>query len=243
MSVRKYNYKDVDMLIAAETIVNRALSEISFLAEKRPKWKDDFFPSLLQRIQNAYSNYLGIDNALQLREATKILYSIQKPALDYLTEFKIQIERDFNSDKQTRGEILNRLGFKHHYKDAKAKNQEALIELLNKFRQNLSPDLEHQIIEKGMHPDTINRLKDMADNVKNADVTQEIAKGTRKAISSAAVEEFNNIYSEVVSVCKIAALFYKTDSAKKDFFSFAKTVKTLNAAQPKKEETISDPAQ
>jgi hypothetical protein len=83
----------------------------------------------------------------------------------------------------------------------------------------------------------------MADNVKNANVTQEVAKGARKAISNAAVDEFNYIYSEVVSVCKIASLFYKTDPAKKDFFSFAKTVKTLNAAQPKKEETISDPAQ
>lgn len=243
MSVRKYKAKDVDMLIAAETIVNRAISEISFLGEKRPKWKEDFFPPLLQRIQNAYSTHLGIDNASQLREATQTLYKLQSPALKLLAEFKVQIEQDFKSEPTLKEEILNRLGFKQHHNAAIKKDQEALIELLNKFKTNLTPEYEQMIIDKGMHPDTMHRLIDVVDQFKNANITQEVAKGSRKDISRTAVAEFNAIYDEIVSICKIASTFYKGDPVKKDMFSFSKTVKTLNAQVSKPENPEPEPVQ
>mgnify|MGYP001618603559 FL=1 len=124
---RTYTGKDVDMLTACATIIEQAIIHKTFLISKRANWADPFLPNLKTRIATAFSDFLGIDNAEQLREATQTLSGIQTNALRDLAEFKVQITEDFKSNKKRRDEILNKLGFTAHHKDAQGKDQEALI--------------------------------------------------------------------------------------------------------------------
>jgi hypothetical protein len=208
---RTYTGKDVDMLTAAETIIDQAIIHKPFLITKRATWVDPFFPDLKAQINSAFQNFLGIDNAQQMRAATQLLIGFQSTALNDLAEFKVQIMEDFKSNKVRRAEILTLLGFTSQLKKAQNKDQEALIELLYQFQQNMSTTLQTEITTAGMSPIIFTTITGYATTLKNSNITQETLKGNRKVISQAGVTEFNAIYAKVISIAKIASSFFKTD--------------------------------
>ena len=144
---RNYNTKDVDMVIAIETIVDSAIANKQLLQSKRSTWADPFFEDLKQQINQVTEDYLGQDSAKQLRLATQTVLEIMQPALKDLTEVKIQIEQDFKNTPSRRSEILNQLGYTTHYKTARKKDQEALINLLYQFKTNLTAELKEEIAD------------------------------------------------------------------------------------------------
>jgi hypothetical protein len=168
-----------------------------------------------------------------MRESTQVVGGIQKNALRDLAEFKVQVMEDFKSNKKRRDEILTKLGFTAHLKDAQKNDQEALIELLLQFKKNMTAPLQTEITNAGMSASLITAIIGYANVLKNANITQETLKGSRKVISQAGVTEFNIIYNQVISVAKNSAKFFKGDKAMMDKFSYAKTVKGLNKAAVK----------
>jgi hypothetical protein len=169
-----------------------------------------------------------------MRDATQIVLDIQKNALHDLAEFKVQIMEDFKSNKKHRDEILNRLGFTAHHKDAQGKSQESLIELLLNFKTNMTAILQKEITKVGTKATLITAIIGYADVLKNSNITQETLKGSRKEISQAGVTEFNAIYTQVISIAKISAKFFKDDKAIKDEFSFAKAMGNHSPAKATK---------
>ena len=232
MPDRAYTGKDVEMLTVCATIVEHAIDNKVFLQSKRSTWADPFFEELEIRINNAFSNFLGIDNAKEMRAATKVVIAVQAVALNLLAEFKVQVREDFKNDPDRRDEILNVLGITTHHDDAQNQDQEALIELLMKFKLNMTPALQTEITDKGMAPATIAAIIAQADILNNANITQETFKGGRPEITAEAITEFNAIYSEVISVAKIARNFFKGDEVKQDLFSYAKVLSNLNSTPP-----------
>jgi hypothetical protein len=226
---RIYKNKDVDMLVTASTILESAIANKVFLVSKRATWADPFLPNLKIRINAAIQTHLGVDSAKDLRQSTQVLLSVQKSAIKDLAECKVQIAEDFKSDKIRRDEILNQLGFASYHRDAQKGDQEALINLLYQFKTNLSASLKTEITSKGTASVMLAGIVAYADVLKNADVSQETYKGTRKVITAAANKEFNEIYDQVISICKISTKFYKDRPEMKDQFTYAKVAKVLNA--------------
>jgi hypothetical protein len=229
---RAFKGKDVDMLTACATIIEQAIIHKTFLISKRSIWADPYFPNLKLRISNAFPNYLGIDNAKEMRAATQVVIGIQKNALRDIALFKVQITEDFKNNKIRRDELLTLLGFTAHLKDAQNKDQEALIELLLKFKQNMTPAIQSEITSAGTALTLITTIIGYADVLKNSNITQETMKGSRKVISAAAVTEFNDIYNITISVAKISAKFFKDDAAMRDKFSYAKALSNMNQTKP-----------
>lgn len=227
--IRKYTGKDVDMLVACSTIIENAIANKTFLQSKRSNWTDDFFTNLQNNINKALEEHLGIDSAKSLREATQTLLSIQKQALKDLAEVKVQIAEDFKKEPIKQKEILTQLGFTTYLKEAQKGDQEALVQLLYKFKTNLTDELKNEIVSKGTAESILTQTTTYADTLKNADITQETFKGTRKEITETAIKAFNEIYDDVISIAKIASNFYKEEPVKKDLFSFTKINKTLSA--------------
>jgi len=233
---RKYNSKDVDMLVACSTIIENALANKTFLQSKRSTWTDDFFTAIQTKIDKALEVHLGIDSAKDLRGATQTLQTIQKQALKDLAEVKVQIAEDYKKEPVKQTEVLTQLGFTTYHKEAQNGDQEALVQLLYKFKTNLTNDLKNEIASKGTAESILTQITMYADTLKNADITQETFKGTRKEITETAINAFNEIYDDVISIAKIAANFYKEEPLKKELFSFAKINKTLSAKKISKEE-------
>lgn len=225
---RIYKGKDVEMLTVCATITQQAITHQTFLIANRPTWANPFFPNLQARIQLAFSNYLGIDNAQQMRQATLIVLGLQKNALTNLAQFKVQVSEDFKTNKPQLKQILTTLGITQHLKAAQQLDQEALVELLLKFQLNMSTTLQTQITTAGTPASLISTITSYATTIQNANITQETLKGNRKTITQAALTEFNDIYSQTISVAKISAKLFTNNIAIKDKFSFSKTLKTLN---------------
>lgn len=225
---RAYSGKDVDMLTACATIIGHAIDNSALLIAKRPLWADPFFPNLKNRIEDAFPSLLGIDNAQAMRQATVVVTGIQAQALIDLAEFKVQIEEDFKSNRPRRDEILTTLGFTAHLKAAQNKDQEALVELLNRFKTNMIATLSAEITAAGMAPATIAAISGYADILRDANITQETLKGSRKTLSANVVNQLNGIYNDVISVARISAKFFKNNSAMSDKFSYTKTLAAMN---------------
>ena len=232
---RAYIGKDVDMLIAIDTMMNSAIAHQDFLVSKRATWRDPYFPNIIKDIDTAVQTHLGQDNARELRAATQAVRNIQSPALFDLAEFKIQIESDFQDNKTQRDEILNTLGFKAYNADAKKLDQEALINLLFQFRTNMTEELKEIITNKGTATDLIDKITTYTDELRNANVIQEGRKGTKKEVTQEAIIDFNNVYKKAIAVSKIAANFFKDNKAVQDQFSFTKVRNSINNTRDKKE--------
>lgn len=226
-NARLYKGKDVEMLTATSVIIDNAITNQDKLIPRRSPWANPYFPDLKTHIDAAFKNHLGIDSAKDLRQSTQALLGIQKQALKDLAIIKIQIDEDFKREITRRIEILKQLGFTTHLKDAQRKDQEALISLLYMFQQNL-PGLRAEIEAKGTDKQTLNAIMGYADTLKKANVNQETFKGSKKTITAEGVAEFNNIYDEVIKICKIAAKFLAEEPHLKDQFTYSKVLKALN---------------
>ncbi|MBM6497923.1 hypothetical protein [Flavobacterium macrobrachii] len=225
---RNYKCKDVEMLITAATINESAIKNKTFLQSKRANWADPFFEDFKAEIDKTIEDYLGADSAKQLRESTQIVLEIQANAMKDLAELKTQIDADFKSNPVQKTEILTTLGFNAHYKAVQSKDQEALISLLFQFKTNLTPNLRTKITDQGTAPATLDAIIAHAEQLKNANITQEGFKGTRKEITAEALTAFNAIYDKVINIAVISAKFYKDKPELKDQFSFTKVKNKLN---------------
>lgn len=226
---RKYKTKDVEMLTASATIIENAIANKVFLQSKRSTWTDPFLDDLKTQIQTTTENYLGKDAAQQMRQATQTVLSIQSQALNDLAEFKVQINQDFKNTPIQRTEILNQLGFTTYHKSAQKGDQEGLVNLLFQFKTNLTPTLNTEIVTKGTAQATLDNIVSYANTLKAANISQETFKGTRKEITDEAINAFNLIYEQVISIAKIASNFYKTEKTKQQLFSFSKVTANLNS--------------
>ena len=226
---RKYKVKDIEMLTASATIIENAISNKTFLQSKRSTWADPFFDNLKTKIVTTTDTYLGKDAAKEMRNATQVVLGIQKQALLDLAELKIQIIEDFKKEPIKQNEILTTLGFTSYHTLSQKGDQEALVNLLFQFKQNLTPTLSAEIVAKGTAQTTLDNISNFANTLKNANITQETFKGTRKEITNEAIIAFNEIYDAVISIANISKKFYKTDKTKQQLFNFSKVTATINS--------------
>ena len=234
---RIYNNKDVDMIITIDTIMDSAIANKTFLQTKRSNWADPFFQDIKTQIDSVVQQYLGQDNAKALRQSTQIVKGIQAKALTELAEVKVQIDQDFKPTPDRRTEILKQLGFTDYYESARKKDQEALINLLYQFKTNLTAELKTEIANKGTAPAALEEIVEFADTLKNANVTQEGNKGTKKEMTNEGIQALNDIYSKVISIAMISAKFFQKEPTKKALFSYTKVSNTLNKTKPKTPKT------
>lgn len=220
MSVqRKYNCKDVDMLVAAKTVSENLGQHLAELSLVRSNWSEDYTNALKAKIDDAIANQLGVDKKKDLRAATSNLKALQAPALRDLSFFKTQFEVDFTNDPR-KEDLLKQFGFDKNLTKARRNNQEALIELLYAFKTNMTDVLKAEIVAKGTNPALIDGLIAYADQVKDANVSQEALKKSPQIMAESTVKLYNDIYDEVIGICKIAASYYQDDPLKKAQFSF-----------------------
>lgn len=227
MVPKKYKVKDVDMLIAISTIVENAKLNQVFLESKRSTFTMDYFNQLQTEIDAVIQDFLGVDNAKQLRDSTALLYASQNQALLLASEMKLQIELDF---KDTKAEMMTNLGFSEFWERARKKDQEALINLLYRFKTNLTPALKATMIANGTIASDIDALIAKAGELKASDTAQEANKANRPIGTETEQKAYNVVYDKAMDLAKLAAKFYKGNASRQSLFSFSKVSKTINAS-------------
>ncbi len=227
MTQRIYSFKDTDMLMACKTIIRSMSANQSDLSMVRTNWDETYITDLDGRIDSTITDFLGLDKKKELRDATENLKNILEPALKNLSFFKTQIEVDFGKRAK---EILKSLGFT---KPLKGLDQESLIQLLNAFNKGMTNNLKNEIVAKGTNPVLIETILGHSANLQQANLEQEGLKSSTQEVSEEAVSIFNNIYAEVIGICKIASKMYQDDPIKKDQFTFSKVIQRMGSGVKK----------
>jgi len=218
---RNYQVRDVVMLTVVLTIIDAAIAHLSVLVNAMPAWAEPFFTNFRTRVNNAFTQYLGIDPKKALRDATSGVLSIFEPASSALAKLKTRLTVQYGDNKVRLQEILTTLGYNDYLKAIQGQNQEALVQFLFRFKTNLTDSLKAEIIAKGIAPDILTEIMGYAEPLKDADVTQESQKTGSMEITGEAVKEFNAIYKIAIGICKVATLELSSDPAAKAQFSFS----------------------
>lgn len=224
MAKRVYGYKDVEMLTASKTITNSFTDNLNELSKIRSNWTPNYIMGLAVSIDSAADKYLGADSKKELRDATVKMSDIMTKALRDLSFLKIQIDVDFDGEAK---EINRQLGYKVYLKRARNRDQQAFIQLLYAFKKGMTDELKERIVDRGTDPQIIESIISYADKAKEFNVEQEGLKGTTKEISEEAIIAFNEIYKEIMGICKIASAYYQYEELKRDQFIFAKVIKNM----------------
>lgn len=218
-----YSVKDVDMLFAAQGICHSLRDNQPELVTVRTNWTLDYIDNLEGRIKNAINNFLGLDCYNALRSSTHRLYQITTPAWRDLSFIRTQIKADFGAESEF---ILKELGLGSYTKSNRNSQQE-LTSFLIAFRRGMSDELRTRIVSKGTNPELIDRLIDYATAVIEANNEQEKMKQTSKTLSHEARTALNDIYKEIIGICKIASSYYRDNPVKKEQFVFSKVTRRL----------------
>ncbi|MGC9341200.1 MAG: hypothetical protein ACP5E3_00720 [Bacteroidales bacterium] len=224
---RKYRFRDAEMLMASQVILLHLKNNQEELSLIRPKWNEQYISQLISKVDNAIDNYLGLDKKMSQREATLLVLSLMEPAYQDLSMFKTQIEVDFKEDAT---EILTNLGFTKYFQSSNKLSQENLIRFLTRFKGEFNSELEMKLLRKGMSKDLIERLIEYGDKLLDANTQQEFLKSRSAEFTAESVKLFNEIYTEIIGICKIASQYYKSNQVKKQMFIFKEVVDNLSSS-------------
>ena len=228
---RKYTCKDVDMLMASKTIAESFRANISDLSAIRSNWTEQYALDLIARIDAAFANSLGTDAKKDLRGATATLFSIQVPAKRDLAFVKLTINEEFAKNPSRRDEILNTLGFAFYGSKGTKANQEELVQLLVTFKTNLTDPIRQELMAAGVNEALITRILGYAETYRQANILQESLKGSTKAITSDVLDTFNQIYHEIIVICKTGSKYYRSEPVKRERFNFARILANMGTGR------------
>ena len=228
MAEKNYTHRDVDMLIATRTLLAHCQEHKAELVDARPGWADPYFGDLRLRVDTAIDDYLGIDAAKELRASTIEILELMKAAHRKLSLLKVQLEVDYASESARLTELLAMLGYSTHWESARRGDQEAAIQLLYQYKENLTADMKAEFIAKGMSPTLLSELDSLSEELRETNVKQETLKSTRKDITAEARAEFNAIYEAAIGISKIAVRIFQDDAEKQQKFVFSRIVDNLN---------------
>ena len=225
---RIYSYKDVDMLLACQMVAEHFKAHKAQIIAQRATWADPFIAGFEARIKAATEQYLGLDSKKDQKTATLAVAQLQEAAVKDLSLLKVQVEEDFAADKTRRGTLLDTLGYASYWTKARQKDQQALIQLLYQYRTGLTKAIKTEIAARGTDKALLDRIAGYADALKQANITQETHKVSSKDVTEAGTVEFNAIYQQAMSICRICTRIFAGSPPIKEKFVFSQLVRNMN---------------
>lgn len=223
----KYKYEHIDMLLAASVVVQYFKQYVKELSYIRSYWTPEFADSLAMRIAKAMKDYLGVEYPVDLRKSIAKIVEISPTTRRDLAFVMRQIQELFS--KEESDAILNHLGYDRYFEEVIEYDQESLVHLLLTFNSGMTPGLRRLITDHGINPPLIDRIHEHAGIFQFANQKHKQLKKEWHQPPEEAHDEFQNIYKEVMLICRIGAIFYQEEPDKRDLFIFAKVVHTINA--------------
>lgn len=200
---------------------------IKELSVIRSLWTRSYITDLDNRLDNAFSEILGLSlpNVLQFLKFD-IYDSLQKAAFD-LSCLKVQIEVDFQANPERKSSSLATLGFTMFQKKLTALSEEELICLLEHFALNLSAGVRGELVRNGVNSFLLDRLTQQAALLNEMKEVQVSLLSTGRELDDRQVATLCSLYNEVMGICTIASAFFEKKNKKHDLFTFPVVINRL----------------
>jgi hypothetical protein len=222
---RKYNFKDLPMVLTALTLVENFTAEKAAFIAENAAWADPYETNIRAIIAKALKDYFGINTKEQLKEVTRLVNQLQGKALDDLGAVKSEIKRGFRKDPVRCDVLLDTLGYKQYWVKGSHNNQTEIIGLLLKFSNNITESSRTEMVANKVSDTRITSVLAFAKSLHEANITQETLKGTSKINTEEAVTFFNDIYEQAMDICEVGKRIFKKDKVRRGMFVFAQVLK------------------
>lgn len=224
---KAYPQSNSVMLFAAKTITQSFTENIEIFSILRNNWTPEYASDLARRIDEAIDTYMELDKRKDLKNATAYLSSIAIPAMKNLSLIRTMIKFDFKEDAPN---WLRDLGLKSQYFKAKRTgSQEAMIATLVAFQTGMTEEIKTKMISKGIKPEMIEQLIQYSQELRDANMIQEVLKESSKKITDEAKKVFNGIYNEIMNICKVGYNYYASDPIIRQQFNFTNILRNMSA--------------
>lgn len=217
-------YKALPTLTASLTLCENFAANSAALIAEQPQWADPFIGNYKLSAEEFMSRYFGISSKKDLKEATRVVNSVQTQVKEDLSMVRTQIVRNYNGQTSRKEAVLNLLGYSSLWNKVNNNNQSETISLLFTFVNNLTPELRAELVEKNVNSARLVKIVSLKQTLSNANITQETLKGSTKLETAEAKAALDNIYNTAMHICDIGKKLFKNDPVRKDLFVFSKLV-------------------
>jgi len=221
------------MILASGVVIKNLEFNLGELKTVRTNWTPAYVTEVKNRVDTVATDILGEGNKQLLYESTDKLRLVIDPAIRDISSLKKQIDVDFAKDTSKQKAILKDLGFTDNLLKIQRRSQPAVIAFLLLFGRNIV-NYKTEILAKGTSPELITRLTGYAKVIKDANELQEHLKSSTKDLTNDAIAELNEVYTEIIGICKIAADHYLGNTVKKEMFTFDTIAKNMGQTKAKK---------
>lgn len=228
----KPGFKALSMLIASLTVCENFTANSAALIAEQPQWADPFIGNFKQLVEKFLTRYFGISSKKELKEATRVVGSIQVQAKDDLSMVRTQIVRSFNGQTSRKEALLDVLGYNAHWSKASNYNQSETIALLFTFVNNLTPELRTELEAKNVNSARLDKIISLTQTLSAANITQETLKGSAKINTAEAQAALGEIYNTSMHICDIGKKLFRNDPVRKELFVFSKLVSAQESGGP-----------
>lgn len=225
--VRKFPGRAIELVMSSKTIVSSLEYYLAELSKIRPKWDEAYVRNLDTHIDDIMENRLGVDLDRNLRQTTGQIGLVEDAVLDKLSLLRDQMKVDFKRNGLT--ELLKSLGYTKYYDKARGGDTESLILMLNAFRDGMTAKTKEKIVSAGSAASQIDEIIGSAKEIIEANTKQEYLKQSSSRLTAETTQILNDLYDEIIGICKIAASYYRHDPVKKREFTFYKVIARMRA--------------
>ena len=235
---RLYPYPDGDTVIGCRIMVENIRKNLDDLMQIDTSLTHSYVQNLMDKTHQGML-MLGMNPEEEKLDATLELNNMIEPALEDLGILRKMIKVKFN--KEEARQIFYKLGYDKYGRRAFDGDQEELINLHFAFREGMSETLKTRITATGINPVIVDRIISRADKLYEANVRQEGAKVTARAMNNETIDFCNGLYKEVIGICKIAYSFYSKNPEKRSQFSFSRIIRNMNSISTRRKGEEEDP--
>ncbi|WP_282038683.1 hypothetical protein [Saccharicrinis aurantiacus] len=232
MNKSKSSFTKSETLMGCLVVAQHFNKDVKELSTVRTVWTPEYSADLLTRVEGLMSTALGKQSNAEQKDATMQLVNLQGVVNRDVSFLKTQIEVDFGADAPL---VLGKLAIPSQLNKVMAK-QETIIQFLAQLEQGMTAELKQQIIEKGTNEALVDRIIAYGSQFKQYNLNQEVLKNDTKSISANTMADINEVFTEVMGICKIASRYYQFDPIKKERYTFSKIVSSMGNTKGKAEE-------
>ncbi len=232
----KKNYSfPLYVTLQGELIIIRNYMELlAFFTARNPEMTAGYGQGLETRINQAIISFTT-DKRLEQKAATRDIKAIVADGKIKLSDLFTDISVVYRNDKPRVAILKNELGYTQFNKKASINVQEAIIQYLFTFADNL-PTFRAELVGKKIDAARLDAIAQLAEECKNANVTQELSKSKSKRLTAEQQTEMNALYTEVMAICRLGKSIFRKDKEKWQLFNFRALVRAFGGARTKKEE-------
>ena len=235
---RNYPCSQIALLQTSLVILNSMEMLLSRFTEHFTLYNADYVIAQRQRVTDAFQ-MIGLNTQTDKKESTQTLTQIANTAIKAIDSIitTIGIAQKINPERATL--IISNLALSRLISQKNKSAKQLLSGVLNTYINTL-PEYKAELIEKGVGESKLTELENLATQYIETATSQTINKGQSVKLTVEQQQELNDLYAEIMDVCRLGKRIFKDEPEKLALFNFSAIADRYKSTRQKKTEPTTE---